>query len=173
MGLVETIKSEAVVLTEGSVVERIRREFDIALDPHVANAAMVRDVEGRILLERIYRGYLDVAREYGYPMIILAPTWRANADRITRAGHGDAEELNRECVELVSSIRDDYADISENIFVGGLLACKNDAYRAEEALSEFPLRVALPFAVEPGGVRSVAGGCDALYEIAAAKEHLR
>jgi homocysteine S-methyltransferase len=136
MGFVETIETGTVVLTEGSVVERIRRESGVTLDPNVANAALVREPTGRTLLRRIYREYLDVAREYARPMIVLAPTWRANPERVRRAGLGDGDVLIRECVDLVSSIRDDYNDIKDDIFIGGLLACKNDAYRAADALNE-------------------------------------
>lgn len=136
MNFGETIKSGTVVLTEGSIIERIRREPGAALDPFVDSAALVRDRQGRELLAKLYRGYLDVAREAGRPMIVLAPTWRANPERVARAGCGDTGELNRDCVEFVSEIRDEYADISDKIFVGGLMACKNDAYRADEALGE-------------------------------------
>jgi homocysteine S-methyltransferase len=136
MGFIDTINSGTIVLTEGSVVERVRRDSEIALDPHVANAALVRDPAGRAVLDGIYRKYLDVAREYNRPMIILAPTWRANPERAARAGIGDADTLNHECVEFVSSIRDGDDDIRDNIFVGGLLACRNDAYRAEQGLGE-------------------------------------
>ncbi|UCH83868.1 MAG: homocysteine S-methyltransferase family protein, partial [Candidatus Latescibacterota bacterium] len=124
------------VLAEGSIIERIRRDPSVNLDPHVENAGLVYNSRGRHVLRSIYRGYLDIAREYDREMIVLAPTWRTNPERVARAGLGDVVAVNRDCVDFVLSVRDDYDDFGRKILIGGLMACKNDAYRPNEALTE-------------------------------------
>ncbi|UCG51574.1 MAG: homocysteine S-methyltransferase family protein, partial [Candidatus Latescibacterota bacterium] len=91
--------------------------------------------EGRTVLASIYRGYLDIGKESGHPMIVLAPTWRASPTRLAAAGLGSVERVNRDCVEFLSSIRDEYRDFVGSVFVGGLMGCAGNAYRPEEALS--------------------------------------
>jgi homocysteine S-methyltransferase len=116
-------------------------------------------------------------------MVVLAPTWRANPERVAEAGLGDAGSLNRECVEFVDAIRNDYPDIKEEVFVGGLLACKNDAYKPEEALGkneaasfhktqidalaasgvDFIIASTLPARSEAAGIARVLGGTGIPY----------
>jgi len=83
------LKQEPLILTEGSVVERLQRTPGLALDPHIANAALLFDPRGSRAMEAVYRAYLDVAQR---------------ADR--------------------------------RILVAGLMGCRGDAYRPDQALSE-------------------------------------
>jgi homocysteine S-methyltransferase len=130
----ERILRRGPVLTEGAVIERLRRSEHVALDPDVANGALVYDAAGRQALRRIWRSYLDVARDTGLPMIVCAPTWRATPERLGRAGLPPAARFCGEAVELVRSVRLEYADDAERIYVAGLMGCRGDAYRPDEAL---------------------------------------
>ena len=104
------------------------------LDPYLANAALVLDPRGRSVLERIYRSYLDVAIRHRLPLLLLAPTWRANPERMRLAGLPAGTDLNGEAVRFLSAVRDRSGAAEETVFVGGLLGCRGDAYRAEEGL---------------------------------------
>lgn len=128
------VEDHAVVLTEGSIIERVRRSFDVALDPHIENTGLVFDDRGRDILTTIYREYLDVGRDTGMPMIMLTPTWRANPERLARAGIVDVKVVHGECFDLVSSIRTGYGGYASSVPIGGLMGCRGDAYRPEEAL---------------------------------------
>jgi homocysteine S-methyltransferase len=129
----QILENEPVVIAEGAVIERLRRHPGITLNPHVLNSSLVYESDGRILLEHIYRQYIDCAYRHNLPMIILTPTWRANPERITRAGM-ENYDVNKDCFNFLNSIRESYGTYAEKTFIGGLLGCYGDAYNPKEAL---------------------------------------
>ncbi|MBI9036367.1 MAG: homocysteine S-methyltransferase family protein [Bacteroidales bacterium] len=132
----ELFKNSKFILTEGGMVERVRREAPELFDPHIAHAGLVYSAKGREILENIYREYIDIACKYNLKMLSLAPTWRANPERIKQSVFRNQKNIiNQECIGFLKSIRDKYGDFKDSIFIGGMMACKNDAYKAEEALS--------------------------------------
>lgn len=149
----ERIARRQPVLLEGAVIERLRRSPEVALDPDVANAGLVYDAAGREALRGIWRSYLDVARDAGRPMIACAPTWRASPERLRRAGLPDARRVNADAVQLVAGLRAEYGASAE-IHVAGLLGCRGDAYRPEEALSADAAEI---FHAEQAGALAEAG----------------
>jgi S-methylmethionine-dependent homocysteine/selenocysteine methylase len=136
MNFVETINRSAFILTEGAVIERLNRDPSVDLDPHILNSGLIYDDQGRTALEIIYRQYIDIGLKYNFPILLSAPTWRANPERIDASQYQHHKTLNADCVRFMQSIRDSYKDFAKNIFIGGMMACRGDAYRPEEALSE-------------------------------------
>jgi len=136
MNFVETITSSPIILTEGAVIERLNRDPSVDLDPHILHAGLIYDHKGRMALEKIYRQYIEIGLKYNLPLLLAAPTWRANPDRIKASRFDRHETINADCVRFLQSIRHTYNDYSKLIFIGGLMTCKGDAYRPEEALSE-------------------------------------
>ena len=131
----ETIQTGKPVLTEGAMVERIRRHPGAALDPEIAHAGLIYSDSGRRVLAGIYRQYLAIGHRHNLPMLTLAPSWRANPERTERSGIGrTAETLNRDCVSFLKKIRAEYRDYRGNVFVAGMLACRGNAYDPAEAL---------------------------------------
>jgi homocysteine S-methyltransferase len=135
VSFLDTLDSGGPILTEGAVVERVRRGGEVPLDPHVANASLVVDEKGRAVLGRIYRSYLEVASRHRLPLLLLTPTWRANPERVRLAGLSAGTDLNGEAVRFLSGVRDRSGDAAGTVFIGGLLGCRGDAYRAEEGLA--------------------------------------
>ena len=123
------------IITEGSIIERLKREFNYPLDDTLSNAKMIYEYDGRILLEKIYREYIDLAFSSNLPIIILTPTWRANKERTSKE-NVDLKTINSDAFTFVDNIRKSYGRFSEKIYIGGLTGCKGDAYKPEEALSE-------------------------------------
>lgn len=123
------------IITEGSIIERLKREFTYPLDDALSNALMIYDEAGKPLLEKIYREYLDIAKSSDLPIMLLTPTWRTNSDR-TKIANIDMKTINTDAFLFVDTIRKSYGNFSEKIFIGGLTGCKGDAYKPEEALSE-------------------------------------
>ena len=134
MKFTDTLTSARVILAEGAVIERLRRGGKIALDPRVENALLIYDPAARREMERMWRGYADVGREFNLPMILLSPTWRANPERLHAVGHDNAEKVNRDGVEGLLNLRNDYGDYAAHIFIGGLMGCRGDAYKPLDAL---------------------------------------
>ena len=134
MTFADTIARSPVILTEGAVVERLRRDPDVTLDPHILHAGFVLESPEKETLERIYRQYLDIGRSHHLPMMCFTPTWRANPERLRAAGMAQMD-LNTKCVQFLRGLRSGYGSYTEKVFIGGLIGCRGDAYKPEEALA--------------------------------------
>ncbi len=135
MTLEDAVKEHPVILTDGSMLERLRRDDSVELDPHILHAGLMYDDSERSVVVRLHRQYIDIGVEFGAPFIVLAPTWRANPERIEKSRFRDKKDVNGDCVRLLDSIRREYPGGGENIYVGGVMACRGDCYRPEEAIS--------------------------------------
>jgi S-methylmethionine-dependent homocysteine/selenocysteine methylase len=123
------------IITEGSIIERLKREFNYSLDEILSNALMIYYDEGKVLLEKIYREYIDIAELSDLPIMLLTPTWRTNKER-TKIANVDMKTINTDAFLFVDNIGKSYDSFSKKIYIGGLTGCKGDAYKPEEALNE-------------------------------------
>ncbi len=135
MNFISAIYFYPHIITEGSVIERLKREYKYPLDDFLSNTIMIYEKDGKSLLEKIYREYLDIAKSSDLPIMLLTPTWRANKERTSKA-NVDMKLINTDAFAFVDNIRKSYGSFSEKIYIGGLTGCKGDAYRPEEALNE-------------------------------------
>lgn len=135
MNFISAIDFYPHIITEGSVIERLKREYKYPLDDVLSNTIMIYEKDGKSLLEKIYREYLDIAKSSDLPIMLLTPTWRANKERTSKA-NVDMKLINTDAFAFVDNIRKSYGSFSEKIYIGGLTGCKGDAYRPEEALNE-------------------------------------
>ena len=131
----ETMTREPLVFAEGAVIERLRRDPDVDLDPYVAHAGFVYQAQATDALRRVYQEYLDIGKRYDVPMVALAPTWRANPERLAQAGLGSVREVNRDCVRFLTGLVGELGGYAKQVLVGGLMGCRGDAYDPHEALS--------------------------------------
>jgi S-methylmethionine-dependent homocysteine/selenocysteine methylase len=100
--------------------------------PHFAAFPLVDTDDGRAALRRYYASFLELARDRHVPLVLSAPTWRANPDWAALLGY-DGDELaavNRRAVSLVEAVRDD-APEHGNVVVEGCIGPRGDAYRPE------------------------------------------
>lgn len=152
MGFRTMIDENPLILTEGSVVERIKRETRYTLDRDIENAGMIYEEGGRTVLSSIYREYIETVRRHDLPILILTPTWRAGRDRLSRAGLAGTgptgTDVNRDCFEFLSRIRDGYGAYGKKILIGGLMGCRGNAYDPEGALDADAARAYHSYQVE-------------------------
>ncbi|MBI4537777.1 MAG: homocysteine S-methyltransferase family protein [candidate division NC10 bacterium] len=158
MKFLEVVAQAVGILTEGAIVERLRRDPTVNLDPHILHAGFVYDAGGRQQLGALYRQYLDIGRMAGLPFIVCTPTWRANPERVEAAGTRSLAEVNREGVWFIRSLQGEYGLYAEQIFIGGLMGCRGDAYRPADAL---PAEAAAAFHAPQAGALA-EGGVDFL-----------
>ncbi len=135
MSLDGVIRGSQVVLTEGAVIERLRRDPTVTLDPHVLHAGLIYQPDGWAAVARIYRQYFEIGKACGLPMVVGTPTWRANPERLHAAGLEDHPDVNGDAVRFLAGIRKDLGDYASQVLIGGLTGCRGDAYDPEQALS--------------------------------------
>jgi homocysteine S-methyltransferase len=123
------ITSHPLVLTEGSVIETLRRNRSVRLDPDVANAGLIYDDAGRRMLTDLYGQYMAVSTDFGLPMLIETPTWRANPERLRAAGLA-GRDVNGDCFRFLAGLR------IGHVFIAGLMGPARDAYQPAQALTE-------------------------------------
>ncbi len=134
MDFKQAIAHYPVILAEGAVIERLRRNPAVRLDRYIVHAGLVYDRHGQTALRQIYRQYLDIGRLSGLPLLTCAPTGRANSARLRQAGYDDQTDVNGDCVRFLTSVRAEYGAYAGQVFVGGLMSCQGDAYKPAEAL---------------------------------------
>lgn len=135
MTFLKAINTAPFILAEGSIIERLHRDPSVHQDPHIRNAGLIYTEWGRSILEEIYRGYLDIGYAHNLPMLIFAPTWRTNPERLRAAGFGDDNTVNQDCLRFMMDLRKSYHEYSSNIYIGGLMGPYGDAYDPSDALS--------------------------------------
>jgi S-methylmethionine-dependent homocysteine/selenocysteine methylase len=133
MNIQEAINYYKLILTEASVIESLRRSKDAVLHPRLEHALLIYDESGKKLLSKLYNGFIIVARQSEIPITICTPTWRANYERISEADI--TRNVNVDAVSFTKRIRASWKPWASNIFIGGLIGCKNDCYKPVEGLS--------------------------------------
>jgi homocysteine S-methyltransferase len=74
MNLKRILVTSKIILTEGGMIERIKRDEFVKLDPNIAHSGLIYDKKGREILRKIYTGYIDAGKKYDCPVLSLAPT---------------------------------------------------------------------------------------------------
>lgn len=131
MDLVDCILQQKNVLMEGALGERLKREYNLIFDNHVAMAQLIYSQEGQIALKKLWLEYIDIARKYNLPFLATTPTRRANKERVARASSSSAI-----IIDNVRFLQNMQKESKIEMYVGGLMGCKGDAYTGEGALSE-------------------------------------
>jgi S-methylmethionine-dependent homocysteine/selenocysteine methylase len=118
--------------------------FDEGIDlPQFAAFPLVDSDGGRAALRRYFTSFLELARDREVPLVLSAPTWRANPDWGRLLGY-EGDELaavNGRAVGFVEEVRDAVLGPAErgDVVIEGCVGPRGDAYRptllmdAEEA----------------------------------------
>ena len=130
----EFLEKSRCILSEGAVIERLRRNSDFDLDPHIVNSAFIYEKEQRTAISEIYRQYLDIGFKYNLPMLLSTPTWRASRERIEKAGY-EKSDVNGDNFRHFDGMRKSCGAYADKVVICGLLSCRGDAYNQSEALT--------------------------------------
>jgi len=115
---------------EGALGERLKREYRLAFNPYVAMANLIYHAEGKKALKSIWSEYIEIACHYKLPFLATTPTRRANQERIHASSY-DQTIIS----DNVSFLREIQKQSQADMFIGGLMGCKGDAYKATDILS--------------------------------------
>jgi S-methylmethionine-dependent homocysteine/selenocysteine methylase len=132
----DCIEKQQSILMEGALGERLKREYGLAFDNEVAMAKLIYDANGRMALKNIWQEYIDIAKKYSLPFLATTPTRRGNRERVKRAGCNSS--IIYDNVQFLRSIQEEN---NLEMYVGGLMGCKGDAYTGDGALSENQARL--------------------------------
>lgn len=124
------IASRPTILMEGALGERLKREFGLDINGPVSMAGLVYEEKGRIALATLWKEYMVIAQRYQLPFIATTPTRRANKERVCMAGYDEA--IIEDNVNFLREIKE---SSSVEMYIGGLMGCKGDAYTGDGALS--------------------------------------
>ena len=131
MSFTECMRTHSDILMEGALGERLKREYNLKIDGTVAMASLVYTDDGRIALSNLWNEYIAIARKYQLPFLATTPTRRANLERISASGY--SEQIIYDNVRFLKSIE---VNNGIEMYIGGLMGCKGDAYTGEGCLSE-------------------------------------
>ncbi len=132
--LKNTLRISKHILGEGAVIERLRRDTPFALDEVLVNSAFIYNDKKRTALEEIIRQYIDIGHSYDLPVLLSTPTWRASEERIRQAGYQE-RDVNGDNFLFLERLKKSYGEYGKKIIICGLISCRGDAYKPEEALS--------------------------------------
>ncbi|MCP4373810.1 MAG: homocysteine S-methyltransferase family protein [Deltaproteobacteria bacterium] len=122
------------ILTEAAVIESLKRSGDVDLHPRLENALLIYEESGKAALSKLYQGFINVAHIGDVPITVSTPTWRANQERILTSHI--TNDVNGDAVKYLKHLRSSWGSWAPNIFIGGLVGCKNDSYKPVEGLSK-------------------------------------
>jgi len=124
--------SGELFLTDGGVETDLMFNHGIEI-PEFAAHTLLPDEAGREALSNYFRGFLSLAREYDAGIVLDSVTWKAHMHWAEDLGASEAElrAANRECIALIASLRDEYADNNKPIVLNGLVGPRGDAYAPE------------------------------------------
>ena len=125
------MKQNEFVLMEGALGERLKREYGIIFDEYIAMAGLIYEETGAKALSSLWNEYIDIARKNKLPFLATTPTRRANRERIAKTNY--PQTVIRDNVAFLKNIQ---RNCGIEMYVGGLMGCKGDAYTGEGALSE-------------------------------------
>mgnify|MGYP002412088554 CR=1 FL=1 len=125
-----SILERPLVMMEGALGERLKREYGIDTMGKQYMAGLVYSSEGRAALAAIWQSYIDVAKRYGLPFIATTPTRRMNRRTLPQAGlTGQALDDN------VAFLRE-ICDVSGiDMLAGGMMGCIGNAFSAVGCVS--------------------------------------
>ncbi|MBQ7983416.1 MAG: homocysteine S-methyltransferase family protein, partial [Clostridia bacterium] len=150
-----------LLLTEGALGERLKREYGIVFHERLAMAALYRETAAAKALSALWRQYAAVAARYGLPLLLTTPTRRLTGPRAAAAGE-DPAVLAAGNASFLSSLARELADgYGIPVFSGALMGCVGDAYTGageldRAAARDFHLRTAERFAA--AGVQFLMAG---------------
>ena len=129
MDFVTCLASHESVLMEAALGTRLQREYRLQLDDQVELAGLVYEAAGRAALTELWREYAEVAERHRLPLLAATPTRRANRERVSASRYDESIICDN-----VSLLRELQMKSTAEVYVGGLMGCRGDAYRATDVL---------------------------------------
>ncbi|GAB4370947.1 MAG: homocysteine S-methyltransferase family protein [Elainellaceae cyanobacterium] len=128
--------SSDVLITDGGIETTLIFREGLEL-PDFAAFDLFEYEAGYQALQKYFRTYAEMARNYQVGLILESATWRANSDWATKLGY-DAEtlaEINRSAIALLHMIRQEYETEQSRMVISGCIGPRGDGYMPDNAMN--------------------------------------
>lgn len=125
-------RESEIMITEGSLAQRLKTEFKVTFDEYINHAGFI--YSNPEILTRIYKQYIDIGKQYKLPILITTPTRNVNYETKAKSGYPH-NNIHADAIAFLKEIRDDYDEYSNNIYIGGMVGCRGDAYSGNNHLN--------------------------------------
>lgn len=146
---VVSLLNQPLLLMEGALGERLKREYGLRAGGPAGYADIIYQPGGRDVLRAVWGSYIDVARRHGLPFLATTPTRRLNRESCIRAGLPEAA-----VAENAAFLQKMKAEAGIPMLAGGMMGCIGNAYTAEGCL---PAKEALAAHRWAAGLHRAAG----------------
>lgn len=119
------------ILMEGALGERLKREYDIPFDEVIALAGHIYNKKSKQALSELFHQYIKISQYYQLPIMVTTPTRRANKERVIQSKYNEGIIYDN-----VAFLREIKQEFTSDVYIGGLMGCKGDAYKATDVLPE-------------------------------------
>jgi S-methylmethionine-dependent homocysteine/selenocysteine methylase len=128
--------SNDLFITDGGIETTLifREGFDLH---DFAAFELLQHQAGYRVLEKYFRTYASLARNYQVGLILESATWRANPDWGTKLGYSGAAlaEMNRMAIALLHNIRDEFETEQSRMVISGCIGPRGDGYIPTNAMT--------------------------------------
>ena len=129
----QLLEQNKLVMMEAAIIEQLRRSENVRLDELLLHAPLIYDAAGKMELNKLYQSYLDIANQAEVPFLMCTPTWRTNKARVF--GSDISHSINADAAQFLINLRKSNSQSKIPVRIGGMIGCKNDAYKPSEGLS--------------------------------------
>jgi S-methylmethionine-dependent homocysteine/selenocysteine methylase len=88
-------RESEIVLTEGALAVRLKSEYNITMDKHIAQAGIIYSYPH--LLEKLYKQYIDIAVRHNLPIMLMTPTRKANFISVAESAYNSENVIADNC----------------------------------------------------------------------------
>lgn len=122
-------KPGLIYLTEGGAETEILYKWGYDL-PEFAMFPLLDNPEADRTIREMYRRYFEVAEKNGTGMVVLAHDYRASPDWSAKLGYSTEQlrDYQKRTIDFLIDLRDEYLDRVSDIYIGGCLGPRGDAY---------------------------------------------
>lgn len=98
---------------------------------------LLKHESGYKALQRYFRTYVTIARNYQVGLILESATWRANPDWGTKLGYSATElaQMNQKAIALLQDIRQEYETKQTPMPISGCIGPRGDGYIPSETMN--------------------------------------
>ena len=125
MSFEKIFRESKTILTGGALVERLKSEFNVELDPSINHTKLIYD--NPKILETLYKQYINIGHKHNLPIMIMTPTRKVNFESTAKS-----KNIISDSCAFLNNIKENYFHYSKKIMIGGLLGCKGDAYSGKK-----------------------------------------